>query len=56
MDKGTHLKSKFTSVGPGLAAKLPECGADPLSYLSKYDRINHFDFLEITNDITERVL
>jgi hypothetical protein len=23
----------FTSVGPGLAAKLPKCGADPLSYL-----------------------
>lgn len=46
----------FTSVGSGLAAKLPECGADPLSYLSKYDRINNFDFLEITNDITESVI
>ena len=46
----------FSNIGSGLAEKLPATNTDPLSYFSRCTHNEHFDFLEVSSEITDEVI
>ena len=46
----------FSNIGSDLAEKLPATNTDPLSYFSRCTHNEHFDFLEVSSEITDEVI